>query len=73
MYTQYDLTFKYSHDYDLDNKTREHLLQSRIESRFCIVGRPSHEFIIIAFYDAGAELVAVTVVTDRETINQVSI
>ena len=33
------------------------MLLTRIESRFCIVGRPFHEFIIIAFYD-GAGLVA---------------
>ena len=35
------------------------LFLTRIESPFLIVGSPSHEFIIIAFYDKGAELVAV--------------
>ena len=35
------------------------LLFTRIKSRFCTVGSPSYEFIIIAFYDAGAGLVAV--------------
>ena len=35
------------------------LLLSRIESRFCIAGSFSHEFITIAFYDEGAGLVAV--------------
>ena len=35
------------------------LLLTRIESRFCIVGSPSHEFIIILFYNEGARLVAV--------------
>ena len=34
------------------------LLLTQIESRFCIVGTPSHEFIIIAFYDEGAGLAA---------------
>ena len=43
----------------IDNKTRETLFLTRIESRFCIVGSPSHEFIIIVFYDEGAGLVAV--------------
>ena len=35
------------------------LLLTRIELRFCTVGSPSYESIIIAFYDAGAGLVAV--------------
>ena len=35
------------------------LLFTRIKSRFCTVGSPSYEFIIIAFYDVGAGLVAV--------------
>ena len=34
------------------------LLLTQIESRLCIVGSSSHEFIIIAFYDEGAGLVA---------------
>ena len=46
-----------------DNKTNEHTVFTRIESRFCIVGSPSHEFTIIAFYDEGAGLVAM----DKQT------
>ena len=43
-----------------DNKKKENtLLLQRIETSLCIVGGPSHEFIIIAFYDEGAGLVAV--------------
>ena len=38
-----------------DNKTRE----PNVSYTNCIVGSPSHEFIINAFYDEGAELVAV--------------
>ena len=42
----------------INNKTREHTIFTRIESRLCIVGSSSHEFIIIAFHDEGAGLVA---------------
>ena len=41
-----------------DNKIREHAATNVIESHFCIVGSPSHEFTIIAFYNEGAGLVA---------------
>ena len=39
----------------------------RIESRFCIVGSPSHEYIISAFYHEGAGLVAVCNVGSRNS------
>ena len=42
----------------IDTKQENTLFLTRIESRFCIVGSPSHEFIIIAFYDERAEMVA---------------
>ena len=42
-------------------KQENTLFPKGIKSCFFIVGSPSHEFIIIAFYDEGAELVAVTV------------
>ena len=38
----------------IDNKAREHAVTYTIESCFCMVGSPIHEFIIIAFYDEGA-------------------
>ena len=45
----------------IDKKQQQEntLLLTQMESRFCIVGSPSHEFIIMAFYVAGAGLVAV--------------
>ena len=42
----------------IDTKQGNTLFLTRIEHRFCIVGSPSHEFIITAFYDERAELVA---------------
>ena len=40
-------------------KQENTLLLTRMESHFCIVGSPFHEFVIIAFYDEEAGLVAV--------------
>ena len=40
----------------IDNKTREHAITNTNRDRFHIVGSPSHEFIVIAFYDERAGL-----------------
>ena len=41
----------------IDNKTREHGIAYTNQVRLRIIGSPSHEFIIIVFYDEGAILV----------------
>ena len=48
--------FKYEY---LITKQENTLLLTQIETSLCIVGSPSHQFIIISFYDEGAGLVVV--------------
>ena len=42
----------------IDNRTREHAITDTNGVLLLHSRNPSHEFIIIAFYDAGAGLVA---------------
>ena len=42
----------------IDNKTREHGVAYTNQVRLRIIGSPSHEFIIIVFYDERAILVS---------------
>ena len=51
-----------------DNNIREHAATYMNRVPLCTVVSPSHEFIIIAFYDDGAGLVAVLGYKDQDLI-----
>ena len=42
--------------YDRESRLRDHTVTNTNRDRFRIVGGPSHDFIILAFYDEGAGL-----------------